>query len=286
MQERTPDASGLPSALIVGAAVGVLAGTLAVAHGATGFPPRQEPRPSLPPGLYATKAAAGPGLDAGVAAAKVRAGLRGGGVSSVRVLETPSPDQVSASPRVVTTLSTNVGADDQGGGIRATWLGELAEGAVADQVRTNQSSITSVIGGGEVREPSVDGTSTLSIPLGIGNTAGGQSFVAPADATIEARATAVSQKYGLVVKDVTILHPLGTALDVTFTVPDNLHPTWTISSLMRELEGDPMQLDGAMITLESKTEVPLLVESASYRTGGGGLWFADGQDARFGAIHL
>jgi len=44
-------------------------------------------------------------------------------------------------------------------------------------------------------------------------------------------------------------------------------------------------VEGLLIELDDSHGQPLLQSGVAYRTGEGGLWFAPGQDARFGAVH-
>ncbi|BBH15780.1 hypothetical protein Back2_00670 [Nocardioides baekrokdamisoli] len=267
---------------VAGTGTGLIIGGIAVAAGAgTNVVP---PRIQVPPGVYAAQTATGPGTQAAGAASSALAGLAQErivrGISFV-----PSSSGTSSLPMVQTTLSSNAGPDSQGGEVRATWLGAIAEGAVSDRQHTNQASLLQVIGGGQVVEPNANGTGTTTYSLGAANVAAGQVLPSPSDSALTTRASDVAAKFGLTVQSVTLTHPLGTALDVTFTVPDGLSPTWTMDDLRTALAGAPIQLDGVLITLVSPTGTPLLVSGATYRAGFGGLWFATGQDVRFGAGH-
>ena len=132
---------------------------------------------------------------------------------------------------------------------------------------------------------SADASGFTTTPLGAGNTAGGQVISSPDDGVLEDRAASVAKQFGLTLKSVQILHPLGSAMDVVFVVPDDLKPTWFAAQLGDALEGSPTQVDGTLITLESPEGSPLVVTGGSYRFGGGGVWFEPGQDARFGIAH-
>jgi hypothetical protein len=51
------------------------------------------------------------------------------------------------------------------------------------------------------------------------------------------------------------------------------------------LVGKSPDVEGILIELYDPDGQPLLQSGVAYRTGSGGLWFAPGQDERFGAIH-
>lgn len=241
------------------------------------------PKVSVAPGSYVSATAAGPGLLADDAISKVVAGL-----SPERVVQgvsiVPATDG-AALPTIQTTLNTNTGPADQGYDVRAAWLGALVEGAVFDYERTTQPALTDVVSGAQVVEPGLDGASTQTIPLGVANVAGGQVFDAPTDSALAHRVVEAAQKFGLTVVTEQISHPRGTALDVTFSAPDTLKPTWTMMDLDAALTGSPMELEGSLIQIQTESGKPLLASAAAYRAGYGSLWFAPGQDVRFGAGH-
>ena len=137
---------------------------------------------------------------------------------------------------------------------------------------------------GELLFPQPDGSQT-TVRLGHGAVAGGQVFDSPSDSAITAHVCAVAGSYGLSVKSLRILHPLDSAIEVSMIVPDGLTPAWTISGLSDALEGSPRQVEGIYVQLDSPGGQKLLATSGAYRMGSGGLWFAPGQDVRFGANH-
>lgn len=276
--------SGRVATRIVVASIGVgaaMGGIVVAAVAATNAVP---PRQHMTPAINASQTAAGLGANATSASTSVLAGLANAqavqGISLV-----PSVVGNSSLPMVRVTLSKNVGAANAGGQARATWLGAIAEGAFSDREHTTQQSLLDVISGGQVVEPDSNGTGTVTYSLGGSNVAAGQVFTPPTDSALTARVSAVAAQYGLVPQNATVLHPMGSALDVTFVVPDGLNPTWSVDDLINSLAGTPVQLDGVLVTLVTPAGVPLLVEGSSNRAGFGSLWFANGQDVRFSAGH-
>jgi hypothetical protein len=67
--------------------------------------------------------------------------------------------------------------------------------------------------------------------------------------------------------------------------PEGATIDWTIDELRTDLVGESPDVEGVFIELGDSHGQPLLQSGVAYRTGEGGLWFAPGQDARFGAVH-
>jgi hypothetical protein len=183
-----------------------------------------------------------------------------------------------AGLEVVVTLTRN---DD---GVPDVWLADLAVGAIAERSRTNEAvandvvSTATAVGLGEGGKP-------VTTFLGIGAVRLGQVFGSSDDSALTAHVADVAESHGLTVADLRILHPLESALSVTFVVPDGATIDWTIDELRTNLVGAPPEVEGVFIELRDPHGQPLLQSGVAYRTGEGGLWFAPGQDSRFGAVH-
>lgn len=256
--------------LIAALAAGLGAGAAAAVHAAastTTAPPRSAGEPPS----YAASISTGPGMTSDAAIRSVVSRLSGAGVESATLAE-PEAGEKSARVRVQVA-----GSEED---VRRVWLGGLAEGAIADSMRTDGERINNSLSGGTVT--SSDGE---EIDLGGSAVVGGQRFGSPADDRITARIDAAAEKFNLRVKRVVLLHPVETAAEVTLVAPDDLKPTWTLDELRSAITGDPTDLEGLYLRLETGSGTPLLESGAAYRIGGGGLWFAEGQDARFGAVH-
>lgn len=114
-------------------------------------------------------------------------------------------------------------------------------------------------------------------------------FESPPDDVLRNRVKRVADEFGLKVSSVQLLHPLETAISVAFTVDgpvgDRVEQEWSIDALRSSLVGTLPDVEGVLIQLNDPTGVPLVISGAAFRTGLGGLWFAPGQDVRFGADH-
>lgn len=163
------------------------------------------------------------------------------------------------------------------------WLTELVQGAVADLMRTDQGKTDQLIGGGVLVDADKSGAE-VTTPVGGGWARGGQEFNSPSDAVLRDRVTSVAARFGLSVRSLAVLHPLDSALEVSFVVPDG-KVDWTIDQLSGALQGSPQDIEGDYIELYGLSGQPLLRTGTTARVAGGGLWFADGQDLRFGAQH-
>jgi len=197
-------------------------------------------------------------------------------VQGANVSADPS-DNPGGLPSVRVRLDSNAGD-----GVKEVWLGELVDAAVAELMRTDQTTLGQVLGG-EIVDRTPKGH-VLATPLGSGYSRVGLRFHSPTDADLRERVDAVAKKYGLDATSVQVLHPLDSALAVTFSVPDG-NVSWNIDQLNDDLSGSPSDLEGLFVQLDSPSGQPLLRVGSAKRFKGGGVWFAPGQDERFGVAH-
>jgi hypothetical protein len=189
--------------------------------------------------------------------------------------------QASSSPA---GLVVTVALTENNDSVPDVWLAGLAVGALAERMRTNQAVISDEIASATAVGPGSSGAPVTS-NVGPGAVSLGQVFGSPSDAVLTSRVNTVAQQFGLKVASLSILHPLESALRVTFIVPDSATIDWTLDQLRTALVGASPDVEGVLTELDNSAGQPLLVAGATYRTGEGGLWFAPGQDDRFGAIH-
>jgi hypothetical protein len=180
--------------------------------------------------------------------------------------------------QVLVTLTRN---DD---GVPDVWLADLAVGAVAERSHTDQAVVSDLISSATAVGPGKGGD-TVTTSLGVGAVRLGQVFGSPSDSALTASVADVAKRHGLTVANLQILHPLESALSVKLAVPDGATVDWTIDQLQTDLVGTSPVVEGLLIELDDSHGQPLLQSGVAYRTGEGGLWFAPGQDARFGAVH-
>jgi hypothetical protein len=164
------------------------------------------------------------------------------------------------------------------------WYAELAVGAAAQLSMTTQTSLNQLISHEMVTGPDADGVMRTT-DLGVGAAAFNQAFNSPSDDVLTKRVGEVARRFGLKVESVQVLHPLESALNVAFTVPDAAKMHWTIDDLRTALVGTTPDVEGALIQLNAEDGTSLLQAGGTYRTATGSLSFAPGQDTRFGAIH-
>jgi hypothetical protein len=91
----------------------------------------------------------------------------------------------------------------------------------------------------------------------------------------------VADTYGLTLDSVEVLHPLESALAVTFSVPPG-PVSWTLTQLTHDLQGSPVDVEGLSLQLDSPSGRALLHVAYGGRAAGGGGWYAHGQGIRFG----
>lgn len=169
--------------------------------------------------------------------------------------------------------------DAAGDTVHGEWLASLVAGAVAELMRTNQSSLDQVIQGGDFVHTGPHGTQVTE-QLGMGQAAQ-EYFDSPSDPDLRDRVDQVAQHFGLTVASVRVLHPLDSALDVRLVVPPG-HVSWTMGDLDRELMGSPVDIEGLYVELDSPSGRVLLQAGYQERLAGGG-WSGEGD--RFGIQH-
>ena len=265
-------------ALVVGGLAGVAGIATGAISGSSSAPPRvAEGTPNGEPAVYRSGTEVGPGMPTDAAIKRVLRGLAGTSVASARLVNPPKDSDTGAA-----WISVDLDSEDLGP--RSVWLGALVEGAVSDLLRTTQATTRDVIDGALVHARRPAGTAT-ELVLGAGSVQGGQQFHSPDDEAIREHVTEVGRRFGITVKSLTILHPLETAIAVTFEVPTGPDIDWTTRDLNDALVQSPTNLEGALIHLVSPSGKDLLTTSAAYRTGTSNLSFAPRQDERFGALH-
>ena len=164
------------------------------------------------------------------------------------------------------------------------WLAGLAVGAIAELAHSEQTAAGNLISSATAIGPGKGG-GLVTTHLGVGAVRLGQVFGSPSDSALTAHIADVAMRFGLKVADLRILHPLESALRVAFVVPNDVTIDWTIDQLRTALVGQPPDVEAVLIELDDPNGQPLLQSGVAYRTGEGGLWFAPGQDDRFGAVH-
>jgi hypothetical protein len=192
----------------------------------------------------------------------------------VGITATSSPSGLE----VTITLTRN---DDR---VPDVWLSDLAVGAVGELVHSDQAVANDRISSAAAVGPGKGGF-PVTTELGVGAVRLGQVFGSPSDSTLVAHVADVARSHGLIVAGLRILHPLESAVDVTFEMPDGATVDWTIDELRTGLVGKSPDMEGVLIELDDSHGQPLVLSGVAYRTGEGGLWFAPGQDARFGLTH-
>lgn len=227
------------------------------------------------PGVYAAQQrAASPAAAPSDATRQVMNGLKNTDLTGLTTTAMPSGTSVTVQL---------AGNNDQ---LTDEWLADLAVGAYAELAHSDQTVTSDLVAKSTMIRPGPDGT-PVTTDLGTGAVRLGQEFGSPSDSTLRGRAADVAKSFGLQVADVQILHPFESALEVKLVVPDGAKIGWTIDQLREALDGGQTpDVEGVLIELYAPDGQKLLQTSAAYRTGDGSLWFAPGQDERFGAMHM
>lgn len=168
-------------------------------------------------------------------------------------------------------------------GVKEVWLGQLIEGAVAELARTPEQKTAPRVLATELVTRSATGQREIT-PIDTGYSPLGHGFDSPTDAELRLRAASVADRYGLGVTSVEVVHPLDSALAVTFTVPPG-KPAWSFQELEHELLGSPIDIEGIYLQLNSPSGRPLFSIENGERVSGGAGWAAPGQAERFGLVN-
>jgi hypothetical protein len=265
---------------VLGAAAGI-AGIAAAQNGDSG-PPEPPPWASTasdsPLQFSGDRQDEGPGLSADQAIAQTLNDLGDSSVTSANVINAPAD-----SGETGRWLSVEIDSDQGDAGVKQRWLARLIQGAVDDLMRTNETTTSDVLDGAQLVDHDSSGKQVITY-LGHGGVLGGQVFSSPSDDVLRQQVTDAADKFGLTVQSIQALHPLDTALVVTMDVPDG-PVDWNISKLEEAIEGSPPNIEGLYLELDSPAGEPLVQKGFSFRTPGGDMWFAPGQDDRFGISH-
>lgn len=166
--------------------------------------------------------------------------------------------------------------------VTSIWLSQVIAGAVGELIRTEETTMSAVITSATATGPGTP-QGRFQADLGIAAVPVGQRFDSPSDAALRKYVAEVADRFDLRVVSLTILHPLESAVQVTFAVTGDAKPRWSIAELQRAVTATPPVVEGALIALDAPDGEPLLRTAVAYRTGGAGLWFAPGADRRFSA---
>lgn len=270
----------MPRGALIGALVVALAGLGAVAAATVGTadPPHGKP------GRYANSVS-----DRGEHLAPDRAAQQAlSGFATPDVIGA-SYEKSNGGPGILhVTESVNREPVD-GDLIALMWNAAIIQGATAELMRSDEATLADVLGDATITLTLPNAQQVQLDPASMGSIAGGQQFGTaghqPSDKELTADAEAVLARFDLTASRIEIRHPLGAALVIRASIADDAPVDWTIDGLRSALEGSDHNYEGLLINLTAPDGSPRLVTGVAYRTGLGGLWFADGQDARFGALH-
>jgi len=193
----------------------------------------------------------------------------------------PAPS-VSSNEAPWLNLTFNGDLTRPGYSVLYSWYGALIEGAVSDEMRTDQVSTNQVIGGDDVTVVGLDGSS-VDLGGGNGDVVSEQSF-ADDGMTVGSSAQADSAKdieatisgLGLTPVSVDFVHVHGTAVRVVATYAGSTPVTWTSNQVLDELAGTPTRYEGIYFEVDDSNGSPMFISSVSYRTGISSVWTASG----------
>jgi hypothetical protein len=153
--------------------------------------------------------------------------------------------------------------------IRAAWTADLVQGAIADAFARN--GLTPVTGS-RITGVLSDG-STVDLGGGMGDVAAGQSFSDDNVATIEQRIKSALASSALQPVSIDVLHAAQPAPAVVVETDNPAAAAAAANSTINELFGlNPPLYEGYYFEIDDAQGSPVLVQSASFRTGSGRQW--------------
>jgi len=150
-------------------------------------------------------------------------------------------------------------------------------------MRQDEDTVAELTGPSVGRVRTDDG-SVKKIFTGVGAVSATQEFTQLDDEAVTAAIENTLASFGLD-GGVRLLHLGGPIPEISVTMPVEGPVSWTVDSLRSDLVEAIGTPEGLLMEFSSPSGDPLLVSSVNYITSEGGLWFAPGQDERFGANH-
>lgn len=225
------------------------------------------------------------GKDAKDDIAKVQSGLDRTVINSLR-LASPPGDINRAGLWMYGTAFVADSPEDSS--VLPFWEANLAQGAIADLVASRDASnLANVVAGSTVIM--ADGPRKgEALPTDASDISPGQVFKAQdggwSDEEIAAQVETVGASFGLRT-DTRVLHPLGPAPLVVATAINLDLFNGGFDEVMSAIQGQG-NYEGIFLRVQLPNGQVIAEASRSYRTGGGGLWFADGYDEVLGITHF
>jgi hypothetical protein len=180
---------------------------------------------------------------------------------------------------------TTITSGDDQSRLEAIWEFDLVQGAVAESLATN-GNLSSGVSGYSLRITRPDGSIEV-VTGGAGDVIANQQFPAGTDpdARIQTRVQSVLTRYG-VRAQITVLHPLGAAVEIAGTVPAMKDLAGKIGQMQNEIAGlVPRLYEGVFLSL-SDVNGPFAILASANRAGVGRMWIRPGVASEdFGLEH-
>jgi hypothetical protein len=273
--------------VVVAIAAGAVAGVLAVAVAGESFEPPSPTQADAPTTYTRTAGETGLGLGPEDALKRVLVNLGSSSIEDVSFEQSPSAALNDDKPWM-TFVVNGPSSDVDGGDIPPAWQADIVQGAVTELMRTDEKSANEVVAGSDIQVLLPSGE-RIDSGGGAGFVGLGQVFVSQTstetDGSIKQRVAEVLAKFGLEPLAIDVYRPLGAAVSIRARVATDGPVDWTLDQVRDAVSSDPKEFEGIYLELVGAEDEPLLRASVAYRTGAGRLWFAEGEDRRFGALH-
>lgn len=271
MKRFTTKSAGIAGAAVVLAGLGF--GSMALAGGPS--PPvnlsgdqAQKPVQYTQPGTYDPTA----GMPSGASPAAIAQDVlqRAGADPGLTVNVGAAPALPGVRPGVWLNFTVPVPGTGTGPQvIREAWEADVIQGAIADSFTAR--GLTSVSGSRITGE--LSNGSTVDLGGGMGDVAAGQNFSSDSDAIIEQNLRAVLAASALTPVSIDVLHAAEPAPAVVAQTSDPASAAAAANSTIQQAFGqNPPRYEGYYFEIQDKQGNPVLIQSASFRTGSGRQW--------------
>jgi hypothetical protein len=157
---------------------------------------------------------------------------------------------------------------------RASWLGCLADGALAEYLIGNSSNLATAVQGTIVAK--LPGGSTQAAGGCGGDVAADEEFGAQVegltDQEVDASVNKALQNIGLRAERIDVVRPLGPAIAVQLSVPSVDDASSTADAVSAALDSPPYEYEGVFLEIDGPDGTPLLARGVALRAGTDNVW--------------
>lgn len=199
-------------------------------------------------------------------------------IASARIDQAP-PDVQRVDPARADLpwfyATVRVPAMSDGLEVRPLWEADLLQGVVAEHAGPSDN-LRADFGGSTLRALMPDGTAVEDAGGGMGDVARGQEFSTAPDDAVGTALRSELHDLGLRPISIHVLRPSGPAPAVVISAADPVQAARDLVKITKALFGNPPRYEGYYLELRTAGGFAVARLSASFRTGAGRAWRAEG----------